>query len=241
MRRVLSSVGIGAATVDTVLPRNELTPSEELTVDVEIEGGDADQQVDGIYFAFATQYWSGTSHDTAVIDSVTVAEDFTIEAGSRRTIEVEVTVPPATPVTVGSTNVWLKTGLDIDWAIDPTDRDTIRVDPDPIRQAFFDAAESLGYVFDEADCKATHAVDPARPFVQEFDFVPEWGPYVDSGDLEAVFVPSDDGVTAVVQVEPEGGVDDFEEFADQSSKFSITDPDAATVEDTLDDVLSEHT
>ncbi|WP_439026416.1 sporulation protein [Haloarchaeobius sp. DT45] len=239
MRRVLSSVGIGAATVDTVLPRNEVTPGETITVDVEVDGGDTDQQVDGIYFAFVTQYWSGTGHDTAVVDSVTVAEDFTIAAGSRRTIETEVTVPQATPVTVGSTNVWLKTGLDIDWAIDPTDEDTITVDPDPSRQAFFDAAESLGYVFDEADCKAAHAVDPERPFVQEFDFEPHSGPYVDAGDLEVVFVPDGDGLTAVVQVEPDGGVEDFEEFAEESCRFTITDPDAAAVEESLDEAIDE--
>ncbi|WP_267639560.1 sporulation protein [Haloarchaeobius amylolyticus] len=240
MRRVLSSVGIGAATVDTVLPRNKVTPGTELTLTVEVDGGDADQQVDGISFAFVTRYWAGTSHATAVIDSTTAAEDFTIAAGSHRTIEVDVTVPAATPVTVGSTNVWLKTGLDIDWSIDPTDRDSITVDPDPYRQAFFDAADALGYAFDEADCKEAHTVDPARPFVQEFDFVPQSDEYADSGDLEAVFVPDDDGLTAVVQVEPEGGIEDFEEFAAESSEFTITDPDPDTVAETLDDVLADH-
>ncbi|WP_049922847.1 sporulation protein, partial [Halopiger djelfimassiliensis] len=44
MKRILSSLGIGAATVDTVLPTT-LTAGE--TVDV--SGGNDSQEIDGIY------------------------------------------------------------------------------------------------------------------------------------------------------------------------------------------------
>lgn len=50
MNQVLSSIGIGAATVDTVFPRTELVPGETVTADVELYGGDATQEIDGIYF-----------------------------------------------------------------------------------------------------------------------------------------------------------------------------------------------
>ncbi|WP_458186798.1 sporulation protein [Haladaptatus sp. NG-WS-4] len=39
MKRILSRVGIGAARVDTVLPKTTLTAGESVEVEVHVEGG----------------------------------------------------------------------------------------------------------------------------------------------------------------------------------------------------------
>jgi sporulation-control protein len=43
MKKVLASIGIGAATVDTVLPSQTVTPGETVPADVHITGGDVEQ------------------------------------------------------------------------------------------------------------------------------------------------------------------------------------------------------
>ena len=52
--KVLASVGIGAATVDTKLERDQVDPGEELKGVVEIRGGNTEQRIDDIYLTINT-------------------------------------------------------------------------------------------------------------------------------------------------------------------------------------------
>jgi hypothetical protein len=53
--RLLSSIGVGAATVDTRLERDELVPGEEVRGVVEVKGGGSEQKVNGIRLEVQTQ------------------------------------------------------------------------------------------------------------------------------------------------------------------------------------------
>lgn len=55
-KKILSSIGIGAAKVDTRLNESHCTPGGELTGVVHIEGGSVEQSVDSIYLFFNTLY-----------------------------------------------------------------------------------------------------------------------------------------------------------------------------------------
>ena len=54
--KVLASVGIGAATVDTKLESEQVVPGEEIKGIVEIQGGNVEQQINEIYLSINTQY-----------------------------------------------------------------------------------------------------------------------------------------------------------------------------------------
>jgi sporulation-control protein len=54
--RLLSSIGVGAATVDTRLERDELVPGEEVRGVVEVKGGGSEQEVNGIRLEVQTYY-----------------------------------------------------------------------------------------------------------------------------------------------------------------------------------------
>ena len=66
-RRLLSRVGIGAATVDTRLEKAEFTPGEEVRGVVEIKGGGTDQEIEGIYLAVQTYYKREVGDDTTTV------------------------------------------------------------------------------------------------------------------------------------------------------------------------------
>ncbi|WP_227378830.1 sporulation protein [Haladaptatus halobius] len=168
MKRVLSSIGIGAATVDTILPKTQLKPGETVEVTVELEGGDSDQEITAIYFALLTQ----VDDDDVVLDQFQLNESFTLATGESRTTTTDITVPRSTPLTQDGQQVWLKTGLDVKWAVDPTDKDTIEIVPDAYLNALLDALNKLGFTTSHIGIEETPWLD-RRQFLQKFEFTPD--------------------------------------------------------------------
>src|SRR5215210_8728447 len=70
-RRLLSSIGVGTATVDARLEKSEFEPGEEVRGIVEIRGGDADQDVNGLRLEVQT-YYKRESGDTTVTETGTI-------------------------------------------------------------------------------------------------------------------------------------------------------------------------
>lgn len=60
-------------------------------------------------------------------------------------------------------------------ALDPTDKDTLTVRPDPLMDAILSALESQGLRIRQVECEEVKGFD--LPFVQEFEMVPIDGPY----------------------------------------------------------------
>jgi Sporulation control protein len=198
MKRVLSSIGVGAATVDTVFPRTDLGPSETVTADVELYGGDATQNIEGIYFQLKTRLADDEDRER-IVGEFAVDEAVTLEPDEERTIPVEVTVPQWTPLTRGGTSVWLETGLDIDWAKDPTDRDRIDVLPGEHSTALFEAVEELGFALRTTRVVDTPHLDD-RPFAQQFDFRPTDEQFVAHLDSLAVTIaPREDDLRTFLE------------------------------------------
>jgi sporulation-control protein len=202
MRKVLSSIGIGSATVDTILADDRLHPGETVDLTVEIEGGSTEQEIEGLYFVLETEYLTEDgSHATAEIETAGAKEAFTIEPDEHRSIPASMTLPRVTPLTRGAVSVSLVTGLKIDWAKDPQDRDYIDVYGTAPMAAVLTAVERLGFAFSESDCKQASVYSPA-PFVQEFEFEPinsEWRRKID--ELEVIFAPLADELEVRVEVD----------------------------------------
>ncbi|WP_433631527.1 sporulation protein [Halomicrococcus sp. NG-SE-24] len=242
MKEVLSRVGIGSATVDTVLPTTTLTAGESVDAEVHVEGGSTDQEVDAIYFALLTRYETDDSTRTGVVDKFRVADPFTIEAGERRTFAVTIDVPRDTPVTVGRTNVWLETGLDIDWAVDPDDEDPLQVAPGPRLATVFDALESLGFTVRTAECEAAPGGLFSGSFVQEIEFVPRSGPFSGRLDeLEVVPRPTADSLEVGLEVDRRGGLlSEMSDLDERLTRLRFTDESADEVERRLREEIETH-
>jgi sporulation-control protein len=201
---LLSRVGVGSATVDTKVPER-VTAGETIAGTVEVEGGSADQQIDAIYFALETRYRRDEGSSTAVIDKFQLTETFTIEAGTERVMDIEVDVPAWTPITRGRAEVWIETGLDIDWALDPDDTDYVEVAPTDRMQRVFDAVADLGFELKTAEPEAAPAAFQTgeRPYVQEFDFVPRDGPFRGELDeIDIVFEPTAGELAVYLEIDP---------------------------------------
>jgi sporulation-control protein len=219
MKRLLSSIGIGAATVDTILPQADVRPGERVDLDVELLGGDAAQRIDGLYFTLKAGADDG---DEWVVDRFEADGSFTISPGEERTEQVSVTVPVWTPVTRGGVRVWLETGVDIDWAVDPTDTDDLTVEPGPYVAALFEATTDLGFSFLGSTVVETPWLDD-RPFAQAFAFAPGSRFERDVDRLVLTTIPRDDDLRLYIEVQARDDVADAvgQDFNEQELSVTV--------------------
>ncbi|WP_435129185.1 sporulation protein [Halobaculum sp. D14] len=230
MKKVLASVGIGNATVDTVLETTSVSPGDTVDARIEIDGGDAEQEVGAVRLELETEFLTeDEGYRDADLRTYTLSEGFTIEPGEERTIGTQLDVPYETPLTVGGTEVWVETELDISMAVDPEDVDYLDVEPTPRMAATFDAMEKLGFSLHSVEVSA----DPfdryfGSRFAQEFEYVPASGEFAgDVDEVELLVQDGDDELDVFVEVDRRGGV--FTELAEadeERARFSVGDGDA---------------
>lgn len=201
--KVFASIGIGSAEVDTRLERETVFPGEEVKGTVHVRGGKTEQRVDEIYLSLHTTYIKESDDKkytaTATIDRFRLNDPFTINPSETKEIPFSFTLPVDMPVSIGRTKIWVQTGLDIKNAIDPSDKDTLKVVPNSLMDSVFSAVEDLGFRLRNAECEqAPHRLRRRYPFVQEFEFVPITGSFRGKLDeLELVFFPVSENETEI--------------------------------------------
>lgn len=219
MKRLLSSLGIGAATVDTILPQADVTPGEPVDLTVELTGGDAAQHIGGLYFTLKT----AVDGDEWVVDQFDFDGSFTLAPGEERREQLTIPIPLWTPVTRGGPRVWLETGLDIDWAFDPTDSDDVPVEPDNFVAAVFAAADDLGFSFASSSLQETPWLDD-RPFAQRLVFTPGERYEADVSELVLTTIPRAADLRLYIEVKQRDDVADAtgQDFNEQELSATIT-------------------
>ncbi|MCA1030315.1 sporulation protein [Bacillus timonensis] len=196
--KVFASMGIGSARVDTKLQNSDLVIGETLNGVVEVTGGNIEQAIDEVYLSLMTTYVKESNDtkvtQTACIQQYKLNEPFTIGVNERKEIPFSVQVPLDTPISLGKTKVWLQTGLDIKNAVDPSDKDLVKIKASPLMASFLNTVYDLGFQLREVECeKAPYTLQNRLPFVQEFEFVPTSGPFRGKLDeLEIVFLRVDE-------------------------------------------------
>ena len=236
-RRLLSSVGVGAATVDTRLAKSEFAPGDEVRGVVEIRGGDVEQEIRGIRLEVQTYYkrevGDNTVTDTGTIESFDVSGPRVVQPNSEEKVEVAFRLPHETPLTLGRSSVWVRTSLDVERAIDPSDSDGITVLPNPTMRFVLDSFEKLGFRVREVDNEELpHRLRRRLPFAQEIEFVATGGEFRGRFDeVELVMFPSEDEVELLLQVDRRArGLGSFlsEQMGTDESYAGLSVPESAT-------------
>jgi sporulation-control protein len=235
--RLLSSIGVGAATVDTRLERDELVPGEEVRGIVEVKGGDSEQEVSGIRLEVQSYYkrksGDNTVTETGTIEHFPVSGHRTIEANSREEIPFSFRLPYDTPLTLGRSSVWIRTALDVRMALDPSDSDVVTVRPNPAMRSVLDSMQSLGFHMREAENEELpHRLRRRLPFGQEIEFVAGSGEFRGRFDeVELLMLLSEDSVDLILQIDRRArGLSSFlsETIGTDESYAHLTVPEGAT-------------
>lgn len=206
-KRMLASVGIGAAQVDLMLHQDEVNAGDMISGVVRIQGGRVDQQIDDVYAFVMTRYVK-EQNDTktqveAAIAKFQLTGKFTVEAEQVYEFPVSFQLPAITPATLGRTPVWIQTGLDIKEAVDPKDQDQLQVGPHPHAAVILEAANELGFRLREVTCEyaPSYGRKNGLPFVQEYEFVPTTQFRGKLDELEMMFFPDENGVELLLQID----------------------------------------
>jgi len=204
-KKVLASVGVGSAKVDTRLESGRVAVGGKLRGAVLIQGGQLEQRIDRIYLYIKTSYVKEENDRkvtiTADVAQFMITDEFMLAAGERTEIPFAFTVPEYTPVSLRSSPVWLETGLDIKMAVDPTDRDYVEIVAHPHMQVVLDALDELGFRLREVTNDYAPRLGGRLPFVQEFEFVPTTHFRGALDELEVLFFLSGDDLELYLQID----------------------------------------
>lgn len=158
-----------------------------------IQGGQAEQQIDDIYLYLVIHYLRYNKKVSYILQEYQLSKSFVIQANETKEIPFQIHLPIVTPMSTGSYPIYLKTGLDIKMAIDPSDEDLIEVLPHPTVQNCLKQIEESEFIL----YQIYNQYDPeAKPFgfQQVFQFRPigRYHGYID--ELNVVFNLSDSEV-----------------------------------------------
>ncbi|MDJ0838988.1 MAG: sporulation protein [Acidobacteriota bacterium] len=251
MKRMLSSVGIGSAKVDTVLYESQFVPGEEIEAVVKIKAGKVEQQIDEIYFSLHCNYLVEGENDheerTTVLEKYHMGESLNLSPGETTELPVNLTLPYDVPLSLGRSKVWIQTGLDIKSAVDPSDRDVIEIVPDELMGGFFGAVEALGFELVDAECEAVRPGFSNRlPFVQELEFKPTRGDFRGRLDeLEIIYFHRGSHLEIRMEVDRRargfsGFMSEMLETDETQIRFEVTSEDLNGLADNLYDLIDRY-
>lgn len=175
LKSFLRALGVGGATIDAVLDSDQAQPGGTLTGTLHIRGGDSSQVAPKATLQVMARVEKKMGDEEYQANEVIAGIDLPgpITLGRETSLPFRLDLPAHTPVTsLGGRNlVWLRSGLDVPWALDPADEDGLLIHPSPPQANVLRAMESLGFRLAKVDIDARSSW-MGRKWVQEFEFRP---------------------------------------------------------------------
>lgn len=200
-KKFLASVGVGAVKIDTQLEKDQFTAGETVNGKVVLRGGDVEQQIDAIHIFLMTEAIR-ESNDTKVREKVAlkkypIASKLSIQPKEEKEIPFTIQLPLDAPASLGRLPIWFETGADIPMALDPEDRDPIKLTPHPYVDSVLEALKQVGFQLKKVEMEYSKQFG----YVQEFEFYPgpEFRQYLD--ELEAIFLVRENQLSVMIEVD----------------------------------------
>lgn len=200
-KKLFAAVGIGSAEVDTQVLSASLRPGEPFKARVVVRGGSAEQDIEGLELRLlcAVEDDEGDiqgADRSHVLARWKLHDRFTLRPGEERIVPFENLLPLETPVTAvncpnNKARVWIDTQLEIDAALDSSDRDYLRVEPTPAMAMVLETMAQFGMALHTADVEKGYCTVQGRRSTsgcyQEFEFRPYHGGRIT--EVELTFLP----------------------------------------------------
>ncbi|MDG4766351.1 sporulation protein [Solwaraspora sp. WMMD406] len=239
-KKMLGALGIGAPSVDTVLPNPNTRPGLVLAGQVNLTGGSHDARLDQVTVSLVTRVEveaGGEEHDAlAEFHRVGVGSAIALGQGQHLSLPFQILIPWETPVTdlyghrLHGMTMGLRTEVAIPGAIDRGDLDAVHVHPLPVQERILEAFARLGFTFKGADLEygRLHGVPQTLPFYQEIEYYA--APQYASGirEVELTFVASEHGVDIVLEFDKRGGL--FTPGHDSYGRYRVSHADTDRVD-----------
>ncbi|ANE43020.1 sporulation protein [Deinococcus puniceus] len=195
LKKMMASVGVGAAKVDAQLRDRAVRIGDPLTGVVVVKGGAVEQTIERINLGIATRYRHDDSYVNHTLFTQPITGNFVIRPGETQEFPFSVVVPAGTPLTLPGTSVWLVTDADIAGASDPSDNDQLTILPSAGMETLISAAQRLGFSLAKSEVEYSHG-----RIAQELSFRPPHGQYKLT-ELELMMFPNGDGLDVILEVD----------------------------------------
>lgn len=217
LKQILASVGIGKAKVDTLLVTDKLKAGQPFDIEVVIQGGDVEQQLQGLEFAIManakTEADLGESeveyNKSVILQSWKQTFSLLIQPGETVTKQFTLDLHPEVPATnlfghqIGK--VWLQTGLDIKSGLDASDKDGLIIVPSETQLAVLQFVSDSGYSLFKSDIEfgrvQAHDFISHLPCYQEYEFKPQSRGLFGARELEVTFVDNGNETGVLIEVD----------------------------------------
>lgn len=224
-KKMMASLGVGAAKVDTVLEQTSVFQGESLRGLVKITGGDVEQHIDAITIKLNCEMKvesddNGVRYQTITLGHVCATEPFEIGGGEERHVPFTLQLHDEIPVTAvnaryNQCKVWLETELDIDFALDPSDRDYIEIKPLPVVEKIISIIEQAGFEMVKADVESGYCrgngFESVSGCYQELEF--SNGAFLDKKEIELTFILNGNYVHCLTEIDRRfSGGDQYRSF-----------------------------
>lgn len=190
LKSFLRRLGVGGAEINAVLDTDRVRVGETLTGTLHIRGGETGQTASRAVLEIVARVTRKSGDDEYQADEVITGVEIPgpIALGADKALPFRIQLPAHTPVTsLGGPNfVWLRSGLDVPWAIDPSDTDRLDVLPTAAQANMLEAMQSLGFRLYRVDIEPRSSWF-GRKWVQEFEFRPATRNRLRFDEIEIVF------------------------------------------------------
>jgi sporulation-control protein len=184
------ALGIGGPTLDAVLNTDRVEAGGHVSGMLHIRGGDPSQVASRATLELMARVEKKVGDEEYQVDEIIAGVQVPgpIYLGRDHSFPFGMQLPPYTPVTTlgGRNHVWIKSGLDVPWALDPSDRDYLQVFPNQPQNNVLQAMQQLGFRLAKVDIEARSAW-MGRKWVQEFEFRPVTHGQMRYDEIEIVF------------------------------------------------------
>ena len=202
-KKILASIGKGAANVDLRLESDTYRAGEPVTGSVVIIGGDVEQKINSIEVGLFMRISHGHETSTHSIATIPVDGAFTISEKEEKHIPFRYQLPFTLPLSSHNVSFYFDTKLDIRVGVDKKDMDVIHILPAKQVEHIFDAMGLLGF-------KETYKSGTLDGHAQEFEFVPTTQYVGRIEEVEMKFALEDAGVYVWMEVDVQRGFSEKE-------------------------------
>jgi len=195
LNRMLATIGIGAAKVDTQLDTATVRLGDPLTGRVVIRAGNVAQTIEYINLYLMTRVKHDDNYVNQEAARFTVSGRIDLTPGETREVPFSTPLPFDVPLSLNGTTLWLQTGAAISAAADPSDQDHIQILPNAPVEALLRGADRAGLRFHRAEVERTHG----HGVRQELSFRAPHG--MGLNEVEMILFPSHDAVDVILEVD----------------------------------------
>ncbi|MFN8509151.1 MAG: sporulation protein [Deinococcaceae bacterium] len=196
LKRMLASVGIGSAKIDTVLHQSEVRRGDYLSGVTKVQAGQVSQIIEHINLYIMTHVEEEEGFSQHAAAQFRICGEIPLQPNEFTEVPFEIQVPYAVPLSLHGTRLWLNTGAAISAAVDPGDQDMLTILPDPRSESFLGAMKTAGFVLRHSEVEYGYG-----HLIQEIGFVPSGERFRNLKEVEVVLTPQPKGLEVVLEVD----------------------------------------